>query len=66
MRKRSPLRLTLIAWLAALGAAALAGAQRTNPVELGRVAWLRNFDQAHAAAATSNKPILLLFQEVPG
>lgn len=66
MRKHPSLELVFIAWLATLGAAAVADAQQTNPVELGRVAWLRNFDQAHAAAAKSKKPILLLFQEVPG
>lgn len=34
--------------------------------ELGDVAWLRNYDQARAEAARQDKPILLLFQEVPG
>lgn len=66
MRTRSPFRIALAAWLAVLGATALAAAQAKNPIELGRVAWLRNFDAAHAAARKSGKPILLLFQEVPG
>ena len=34
--------------------------------ELGRVAWLRNYDQALSLAFERNKPIFLLFQEVPG
>ena len=34
--------------------------------ELGEVAWLRNYQQAVDQARKSNKPILLLFQEVPG
>src|SRR5688572_28455828 len=36
------------------------------PRELGDVAWLRNFDQAQAQAKASGKPILILFDEVPG
>ena len=38
----------------------------TNPVELGRVNWLRNFDEAVRVARVENKPLLVLFQEVPG
>ena len=34
--------------------------------ELGLVNWHRNFDAALAQASESGKPILLLFQEVPG
>ncbi len=34
--------------------------------ELGDVSWLRDFGQAQALARTDGKPILLLFQEVPG
>lgn len=34
--------------------------------ELGKVSWLRNYDKAIAKAEKKNKPILLLFQEVPG
>lgn len=44
--------------------------QRTNaadqPVELGKVSWLRDYDQAMAESKRSNKPVLILFQEVPG
>ena len=52
----------------ALGAAAWAekDASDTDAVEWGRVAWLRDFDRAAEAAKGSGKPILLLFQEVPG
>lgn len=38
----------------------------TQPEELGRVQWLRNYDEALAAAQTSGKPVLILFQEIPG
>lgn len=34
--------------------------------ELGDVAWLRDYDRGVALAAERRKPILLLFQEVPG
>ena len=37
-----------------------------QPEELGAVKWLRNYDQAIVAAKKTNKPILILFQEVPG
>lgn len=35
-------------------------------VELGKVGWLRDLDQAQAQAQKQGKPILMLFQEVPG
>jgi hypothetical protein len=34
--------------------------------ELGRVAWMRDFDAAQAQARRSQKPLLVLFDEVPG
>ena len=37
-----------------------------NPEELGRVRWLRDFDAAKKRAKKERKPVLLLFQEVPG
>ncbi len=37
-----------------------------NPRELGAVAWNRGFDSAAAMARTTDKPLLVLFQEVPG
>ncbi len=44
--------------------------QKTNPQnqdeELGKVAWLRDYDAALKISAQENKPILILFQEVPG
>lgn len=39
---------------------------RDQPVEVGQVAWGRNFDGALKASETSGKPVLVLFQEVPG
>lgn len=37
-----------------------------QPEELGKVRWLRDFDKATALAAKEEKPVLILFQEVPG
>jgi len=37
-----------------------------DAVEWGKVGWLRDYDMAATAAKASGKPILLMFQEVPG
>lgn len=37
-----------------------------NPVEVGNVNWGRDFDAALRMSADSGKPVLVLFQEVPG
>jgi len=37
-----------------------------QPEELGRVRWMRGFDDAKAKAKASGKPLLVLFDEVPG
>ena len=36
------------------------------PVELGTVKWSRDFDTSLKTVKSSGKPMLLLFQEVPG
>ncbi len=38
----------------------------TQPIELGDVAWLRDLETARAQANAEDKPLLILFQEVPG
>jgi len=48
------------------GRAASATPQADTPIELGLVKWERNFETAKKTAKTADKPILLLFQEVPG
>ncbi len=44
--------------------------ERTNPQnqdqELGKVSWYRDYDEAISASIKEKKPILILFQEVPG
>ena len=37
-----------------------------NPVELGKVNWSRDFEKAKKSALEAQKPLLVLFQEVPG
>jgi hypothetical protein len=37
-----------------------------QPRELGTVAWERNFPAAEKQVRASGKPMLVLFQEVPG
>lgn len=45
-------------------------AQKTNPAnqakELGTVSWYRDYDQAISQSEKTGKPIMILFQEVPG
>ncbi|MCB0687383.1 MAG: thioredoxin family protein [Saprospiraceae bacterium] len=38
----------------------------SNPEELGEVNWLRDLTEAQQVAKQQNKPILILFQEIPG
>lgn len=42
------------------------GDESKTPIELGKVDWSRNFDTALEKAKQEDKPILILFQEVPG
>lgn len=37
-----------------------------NPVEIGTIHWDRSFAHAQQEARRLDKPILVLFQEVPG
>lgn len=37
-----------------------------QPVEFGAVRWERDWDAARARARKESKPLLVLFQEVPG
>lgn len=39
---------------------------KDQPGELGIVSWYRNYDEALAASKKQNKPVLILFQEIPG
>ena len=39
---------------------------QSNPIELGNVHWLRSYDEAQAKSKAEGKPILIIFQEIPG
>jgi hypothetical protein len=52
--------------LLAVGTAVHAGQTAQNPVAVGDVRWGRDFDAALAQSATAGKPVLVLFQEIPG
>ena len=54
-----------------LASALLAGVMSSTPhpnpePELGLVHWGRDLDQALAASRATNRPVLVLFDEVPG
>jgi len=48
------------------GAAGKAAAAVEQRIELGQIRWGRDLDAAKAASKKSGKPVLVLFQEVPG
>ena len=52
--------------LLALLAVAIPAADTRTPIELGRVRWERDYARAEAAAKATGRPLLTLFQEVPG
>ena len=39
---------------------------KSQPKELGQISWYRNLDVAEAQARKLDRPLLVLFQEVPG
>ena len=56
----------LFSWFAGPSPITVASTPDTNPEELGTVQWIRDFDQGIAEARKQDKPIFILFQEVPG
>lgn len=44
----------------------LSAPNNAKPVELGKINWIREFDEALEKVKETGKPMLLLFQEVPG
>jgi hypothetical protein len=57
--------LTILITLS-IGVAAFGGETKNNPIEVGDVRWGRNLDAALENSAKTGKPVLVLFQEVPG
>jgi hypothetical protein len=60
------IRRIFLSLLLLVSVLSLTNAQPTQPVELGKVQWLRDLDQGLQQATQENKPVFLLFQEVPG
>ena len=56
----------LVTLLVGLAAAPLPATAADPPVELGAVDWGRDLEAAKKTSAETGKPILVLFQEVPG
>lgn len=52
--------------LAAAPILMIAAQDDSSPREFGDVSWGTKLEDAQAAARVSKKPIMLLFQEVPG
>ena len=57
--------LTIVALLA-VGVTAFSSETIKNPIEVGDVRWGRDFDVALENSAKTGKPVLVLFQEIPG
>ena len=49
-----------------IGMTAFGGEARNNPIEVGDVRWGRDLDAAFEHSAKTGKPVLVLFQEIPG
>jgi hypothetical protein len=60
------MRILIAMVVLAICATAYGGQPSQNPVEVGNVHWGRDFDAALEMSAESGKPVLVLFQEVPG
>ena len=45
---------------------AYGGETTKNPIEAGDVDWGRDLDSAYKSSAKTGKPVLILFQEIPG
>ena len=64
------LRVIIVALALFLFLPNLLAQERTNPAkqdkELGKISWYRDYPAALAASKKEGKPVLMLFQEVPG
>ena len=62
-----PIQTLSLAAAATAATAAMAWAANDDaPVEFGAVHWGRELEPALVRSSTSHKPVMLLFQEVPG
>jgi hypothetical protein len=60
------MRVLTILIILAFGVTAHSSETIDNPIEVGNVWWQRDFDAALENSARTGKPLLVLFQEVPG
>jgi hypothetical protein len=60
------MRLLTIVMIVAIGVTAYGDQTSNNPVEVGDVRWGRDFEAALKESAESGRPVLVLFQEIPG
>ena len=60
------MRVLAIFIILAIGAVAFGSEITQNPIEVGDVRWGRDLDAAIENSAKTGKPVLVLFQEVPG
>ena len=60
------MRILTVFLILIIGTTAYGGESLNNPVEVGNVHWQRDFDGALLKSAQSGKPVLVLFQEIPG
>ncbi len=60
------MKLLTIVIILAVGVTVYGDEPTNNPIEAGDVRWGRDFDAALKNSAKTGKPILVLFQEIPG
>ena len=60
------MRVLTIIMILAIGVTAFSGETMKNPIEVGDVRWGRDLDIALENSARTGKPVLVLFQEIPG
>ncbi len=60
------MKLLTIVIILAVGVTVYGDEPTNNPIEAGDVRWGRDFDAALKNSAKTGKPVLVLFQEIPG
>ena len=60
------MKLLSIFIILVISVAAYGGETPKNPIEAGDVRWGRDLDAALTRSANTGKPVLILFQEIPG
>ncbi len=60
------MRILTVFLVLTIGTTTFAGESLNNPIEVGNVHWQRDFDAALLKSAESGRPLLVLFQEIPG